>query len=127
MDERRWLFGLVYAGGLLAAWLFYRAAVSSAAGYGDLIRSAFDLYRHDLLKQLQIPVPDNLKDEKRLWTQLGELHYYNTPPWVKSPDDPLAYDRPSAPPPRPAEINVAIADVPAIHVHLRGGDDDPTH
>lgn len=126
-DERRWLFVLVYFGGLVAAWLFYRAAVSSAADYGDLIRSAFDLYRNDLLKQLQMPVPANLKDEKRLWTKLGQFHYYNTPPWAVSPNDPLAYDRPSAPAPRPTEINVAVTHIPAIDVHLRGGDDDSTH
>jgi hypothetical protein len=34
------------------SWLVYRAAVASAAVFGDLVRSCFDLFRGDLLTRL---------------------------------------------------------------------------
>jgi hypothetical protein len=45
------------AGGLILARLSCLAAVASAAGYGDLVRSCFDLFRGDLLTHLGWTTP----------------------------------------------------------------------
>jgi hypothetical protein len=77
-----WWWGLAsLVGGLLLSWACYMAAVTQALDYGDLIRVAFDLYRHAILKQMGIAVPDNLISERLLWTALTNWLYYYTPPW----------------------------------------------
>lgn len=61
---------MVLAGGLVLAWLCYRAAVSQAAELRSLICVAFDLYRHEILRQMDLDVPADLETERALWTQL---------------------------------------------------------
>jgi hypothetical protein len=63
------------AGGLALSRLTYRAAVTSAAAFGDLVRSCFDLFRGDLLTHLGWPLPDKLTDERALWGALGQQLY----------------------------------------------------
>jgi hypothetical protein len=60
----------VLVGGLILAWLCYRAAVSQAAELGSLLRVGFDLYRHEILRQMDQEVPDDLEAERALWVQL---------------------------------------------------------
>lgn len=48
----------------------YFAALAPAAVYGEQIRTAFDLHRHDLLKQLGMPLPASVVEERRLWREL---------------------------------------------------------
>lgn len=62
-------------GGLALSWLVYRAAVTSAGVFGDLVRSCFDLFRGDLLTRLGWPLPGNLPDERALWGALGQQLY----------------------------------------------------
>jgi hypothetical protein len=62
-------------GALVVSWLTYRAAVSSAAVFGDLVRSCFDLFRNDLLTHLGWPLPERLPDERALWNALGQQLY----------------------------------------------------
>lgn len=50
---------------LLIAWIAYRKMVTAAAIYGDLIRSAFDLYRFDLYKALSWSLPDSPENEEK--------------------------------------------------------------
>lgn len=50
--ERWWLFVCCFGGGMLVARLFYRTAVSAAVGYAEQLKAAFDVYRLDLLRQL---------------------------------------------------------------------------
>jgi hypothetical protein len=66
----QWLVAL--GGGLLVGMVAYRSAVSSALVFGELIRSCFDLYRHDLLKQLGYAIPDALQGEQQLWHNLAQ-------------------------------------------------------
>jgi hypothetical protein len=70
-----WLSAAVFFGGLLLARVCYLAAVSQAVDYGESVRVAFDLYRHDVLKQLHIPLPDNLFKERLLWDKLNTWLY----------------------------------------------------
>jgi hypothetical protein len=63
------------AGALVLSWLTYRAAITSAAVFGDLVRSCFDLFRNDLLSHLGWPLPETLPDERALWNALGQQLY----------------------------------------------------
>jgi hypothetical protein len=62
-------------GALALSWLTYHTAVTSAAVYGDLVRSCFDLFRSDLLTHLGWPIPDRLPEERALWRVLGQQLY----------------------------------------------------
>lgn len=56
----------------LAAWLLYRLAVNSAAGWGVLIRGAFDLYRWRLLETLGFEQrPTEPEEERKLWRAIS--------------------------------------------------------
>ena len=53
----------VAAGAAALAWLSHRAAVNAAIAYGELMETAFDLHRFDLLKALHVPLPPDHKHE----------------------------------------------------------------
>ena len=120
-----WLFCLVFLGGLLLAWGCYLAATIQAVEYGELVRVAFDLYRYDVLKQMHIPLPDNLFQERLLWELLNNWLYSYMPPWnngsathAPQPADPFYNDNHQVPPPtvQPQEIILSMKDVPILTV-----------
>jgi hypothetical protein len=80
-----WLIPVISLSGLLLAWIFYSAAVSQAIDYGKVIRVGFDHYRYQILKQMHLPIPDNLTQERLLWTALNKWIYQYTPPWEGVP------------------------------------------
>ncbi len=57
------------------------AAAIQAVDYGELVRVAFDLYRYDALKQMHIPLPESLFQERLLWDLLNKRFYSYAPPW----------------------------------------------
>lgn len=65
--------------------LFYRAAIPIATQYGNLVRSAFDLFRWKLVKDMHLGRPALYDDELRLWDNLsffighGFLNEYRIP------------------------------------------------
>ena len=66
-----WIAAVVWlVAGLLLAWLSYRAAVSQAMELGSMLRVAFDLYRHEILRQWNLEPPGDLPAERALWLQL---------------------------------------------------------
>ena len=66
-------------------WVQYWLIATNYLAFADLVRSGIDLYRFQLLKALEIGLPANLQDEKRLWKLIqrvsafgetrGELQY----------------------------------------------------
>lgn len=67
----RWIDALiVLAVGLVLARLCYRAAIGQAVALGSQLGVAFDLYRHDILRQMDLEVPTDLEAERALWQQL---------------------------------------------------------
>lgn len=66
-----WL--LVPAITLLLAWLSYRAAIAAALAYGTGIQTAFDLYRFELIKALQLELPADRKTEKESNQKLSKF------------------------------------------------------
>ena len=71
---------LACAAGLPLGWLSYRAALSPAQAYTELIKVAFDLHRRALLKALGLRPPDTLDEEKTLWRGISEFIYRGIPP-----------------------------------------------
>lgn len=66
-----WPFSvLVFIGGSTLWYLAYRAAIPSAIAWGYEVRSAFDLYRSDLLHKLGFQRPASLPEEKALWDKI---------------------------------------------------------
>jgi len=70
-----WLFLVCFLGGLFLARLSYKSALQAAIPYTQLIKSAFDLYRGDLLDKLGYECPMSLSDEIRLWDNLCKFIY----------------------------------------------------
>ncbi|MBX3056678.1 MAG: hypothetical protein KF770_09420 [Anaerolineae bacterium] len=95
--ERAWLY--LIASGLFVgvAIFFYNASLPAARQYGNMIRSAYDLFRLDLMRTLKLPQPANLADEKHtwfLWTEfvtLGSLPEAEGSEQAVEPEDPLKY------------------------------------
>ncbi len=81
-DRHWWLLPpIIIIIGLLLARVCYLAGVSQAVSYSKLVQVAFDFYRHDILKQMHIPVPDNLLEERQLWAALNAVVYDYVMPW----------------------------------------------
>lgn len=85
-----WPFILVIEGGhlvpasltLLAwpiAWALHRAALRAAVSYGQELRVAFDLHRYALLRQLELEIPQDSAEERRLWDSLNQFYLRNLP------------------------------------------------
>jgi len=68
--------------------LAYRSAQASAVAYGERIRTAFDLYRHALLRHLAIPVPRSVAEERPVWDDLAQFYLRNLPLDVAAKPDP---------------------------------------
>jgi hypothetical protein len=57
----------------LWSWLFYRATLPIAEQYGNMIRSAYDLFRFNLLEQLKLHLPLDSEEEYQLWQKVSEF------------------------------------------------------
>ena len=53
-------------------YMMYNASVNTAQDYTFFIRAGFDLYRKDLIEQMNFEFPSNLDKEKLLWRLLSE-------------------------------------------------------
>ncbi|MBD0371065.1 MAG: DUF11 domain-containing protein [Pyrinomonadaceae bacterium] len=73
-----WVVELVVFG--LLAYLFYFISIGRARAWGNTIRSAFDLYRWDLLKQLGYKYSAMAREEERaLWRNIsGQIIFGDT-------------------------------------------------
>ena len=64
--------------GLLNWFLSWRAT-RAATGWGDYIKSAFDLYRFKLLETLGIDLPKDRAEERALWEKYSQAIAYRLP------------------------------------------------
>lgn len=71
------LFLLCSLGGLVAARLAYLVSLSAAISYGQLIKSAFDVFKGDLLLKMGYEQPKSLLEEKKTWENLSQFVYRN--------------------------------------------------
>jgi hypothetical protein len=56
--------------GLLLSSISYRAAIREGSEAGRYRHAAFDLYRHEVLKQMALEIPPDAASERALWQQL---------------------------------------------------------
>ncbi|HEX9539341.1 MAG TPA: hypothetical protein VGA04_14335 [Streptosporangiaceae bacterium] len=89
-----WLFLLCFWGAMIVAILAYRSSLGNALLYAEVLRSAFDLYRLDVLSNMRLPAPANAAAERARWTEVSRLVLRN---------DPLP--QPYGPPPAPPAAN----------------------
>jgi hypothetical protein len=54
-------------------------ATSAAREWGDFVKSAFDVYRFNLLESLGIDLPKSREEEKILWTKYSQAIIYRLP------------------------------------------------
>lgn len=71
--QRVFIYLAICALGFVVSWLFYRASFPIAMQYGNLIRSSFDLFRFDLLRQLRFELPKESDAEYDLWRKISEF------------------------------------------------------
>jgi hypothetical protein len=81
------LFTIPLWGGFLLARICYRAAVSQAVSYGNVVRVAYDFHRHEILQKMKLKTPDSLDEELAQWLVLNNWIYYYDPPWNVNPFD----------------------------------------
>lgn len=62
--------------GLIFCIFFYRLGVSAAFQYGEMVRSSFDLFRLDLMANLNRPRPSTFNVEQNQWEELSKLAAY---------------------------------------------------
>ena len=74
-----WLV-LTCASGLPLGWLSYRAALSPAQAYAELLKIVFDLHRKALLKALGLRAPVTLSQEQALWRDISDFIFRGIPP-----------------------------------------------
>jgi len=70
---------IVFLIGLGIARVAYLNAAQSALSYGELLKTAFDLHRWEVLKLLHLDLPPDLESEKKLWGEICGLLYRNHP------------------------------------------------
>ncbi|HEX8360254.1 MAG TPA: hypothetical protein VF613_09105 [Longimicrobium sp.] len=89
-----WLIQVAVAG--MASRVFYVGSVRTAVAWGDQVKSAFDLFRWDLLKKLgYLGTPDNPEEERKLWEQISRRIIYGNPPASRPPLSPYKLDEPA--------------------------------
>ncbi len=54
-------------------------ATSAAREWGDFVKSAFDVYRFNLLESLGMELPKNREEERALWTKYSQAIIYRLP------------------------------------------------
>lgn len=62
---RRDLWGVLPVIFTALAWLAYQGAVRAARDHGELLATAFDLHRFDMIEHLRYPLPMNAREELR--------------------------------------------------------------
>lgn len=74
-----WLFAFCFGGGVITSFTSYRGAMGAVMPYAEQIKTAFDLYRNDLLEKMRVPLPATLEEERNRWQELGALVYRVSP------------------------------------------------
>jgi hypothetical protein len=71
-----WGYALAAAAGIVAAWLAYGRAIDRASAWGDLVKSAFDLYLPALAQQMGYSLPDTAAQRQRFWGAVSSEFLY---------------------------------------------------
>lgn len=61
---------------LAVCFAAYHYAVSSVGEWGDQVKTIFDLFRYDLLRQMGLSIPESWKDEHVYWQEISRSFLY---------------------------------------------------
>lgn len=95
---------------LTATFIFYRAAQLLVMTYGNMIRSAYDLFRSQLLVQLNQKLPDDLDEERDTWTTISD--FFNRVSPVRPVNFIYDYRELTKKQPEPREIKFTLQRAP---------------
>lgn len=87
----KWLLWLTLTVPL--AYLAFKTLTTNALYWGDMVKVAFDLFRHDLREALLFRTPDSLEEEKQMWEEISAFIATNEPPQQKFMDYGLLHIR----------------------------------
>ncbi|RKP46003.1 hypothetical protein [Trinickia fusca] len=74
-----WVFVGVCTMAFIVSRLCYLAAVSTAIAWGEVVKSAFDLYLPALATALGYTLPSTAKERRRFWEDLANQFQFNAP------------------------------------------------
>ena len=74
-----WVLVIITVLVLLVGWLAYGNALHAARAYGEIIKSAFDLYRWNLLDALHLAHPASTEEEPVLWEKISGFAFRGYP------------------------------------------------
>ena len=57
---------------IVAGYIAYRLSIPIVVNFGLLIRTSYDLYRFELLRKLNHPIPKSIQEEKNFWEKISE-------------------------------------------------------
>lgn len=91
--NRAFLYLILVPIQIAVGYFFYNATLPAARQYGNLIRSAYDLFRFDLLNQLRLELPEDSDIEYDHWKTWSEFVALGS--LEKQPRAPFVYRHPS--------------------------------
>jgi hypothetical protein len=103
LDGFHWVPALIPVLGFASCWVWYKCAIVKAQDWGEIYRSAFDLYLPDLAKQLGYELPKTADERKTFWGRVNALCLDGTE--IK-PED-LAGGKEGGEP-KPGEVDVIV-------------------
>ncbi|MDQ0078528.1 hypothetical protein [Arthrobacter oryzae] len=77
VDDGGWL--VLAAVPFFLSWVGYKAAISAAVAYGEMLSVAFDLHRFDVLKALHLSLPTDAVTEADINKQLSLFWMQDVP------------------------------------------------
>jgi hypothetical protein len=113
-----WGFAVAALGGLLVCRLAYAGAMECARAWGDLVKSAFDLYLPALAGKLGYELPAAASQRRRFWGKLTSSFLYQEP--MKPEEWPAAKPATAS----PSQGDGSRADAPGDFGEDDGDDDD---
>lgn len=72
-QQRLYIYLVIFGLALLLSGFFYKGTFPLVMQYGNMIRSSFDLFRFELLKQFKLELPPDSKREYDLWKKISEF------------------------------------------------------
>jgi hypothetical protein len=68
-------------------------ARTAAVHWGDYVKASFDLFLPALREKLQLPAPENIREERKLWTNFSQVVIYHEEDQVMSRVPPKSDDK----------------------------------
>jgi hypothetical protein len=71
--ERICYYCVIFVFTLVMFYIFYRGSLPLVMQYGNMIRSSYDLFRMQLLEELNLELPEDSVREHDLWSKISEF------------------------------------------------------